>query len=82
MNKLLLQLESICKPFGIKVEEVGGGVELIAPDGHQFEPELHGLVSVQWDHEPMPNVYKRAIKDARDYGPRIKPCPADCPCKE
>lgn len=80
--KLLDQLEKEAKAFGITVEEVRKGVELLAPDGYCFGEGLHGLVSSQWDHEPMPNVYRRAISDLRENGPRLQKCSDDCACKE
>lgn len=83
-NKLSLreQLENEAKEYGLIVEDVADGVEIRTPDGFRFEPDLHGLVTAQWDHDPMPNVLRRAIKDVRTYGPHIERCPEDCPCKE
>lgn len=83
-NKLSLreQLETEAKQFGLIVEDVADGVEVMTQEGFQFEPDLHGLVTVQWDHDPYPNVLRRALKDVRTYGPHVKKCPEDCPCKE
>ena len=80
--KLLEQIKNEAKPYGIIVEEITNGVELLAPDGYCFDEELHGLVSVQWDNEPMPNVYRRAIRDIREGGPRLRKCADDCGCRE
>lgn len=80
--KLREQLELEAAKYGIKVNDVFGGVELEAPDGMQFDEELHWLVSSQADRDPMPNVLRGAIRDVREYGPRLKKCPHDCPCKE
>lgn len=76
------QLEIEAAKFGIIVSDEHKGVCLDAPDGWQFDTELHGLVSSQWDRDPMPNVLRAAIRDVREYGPRLRRCPEDCPCKE
>jgi hypothetical protein len=80
--KLMEQLESEAAKYGIVVCPESRGVTLDAPEGMQFEEQLHALVCSQWDDEPMPNVLRRAIRDVREYGPRLKKCPNDCPCKE
>lgn len=80
--KLLQQLEREAAQYGITVNESAKGWVLDAPDGMQFEDELHALVASPWDHEPIPNVLRRAIADVREYGPRIRKCPDDCPCKD
>lgn len=81
-NGLIGKLEQLAKQFDVKVEYEYKGVCLVTAEGYQFDTELHGLVSSQWDNEPMPNVYRRAIKDLKENGPRIRPCPIDCPCKD
>ncbi|MFZ0708715.1 MAG: hypothetical protein WAM53_01615 [Terrimicrobiaceae bacterium] len=80
--KLVTQNEAEAARYGIEVEFNGRGVVLDAPEGWQFDDELHSLVSSQWDNEPMPNVYRAALRDIAHYGPRLKRCPDDCPCKE
>jgi len=80
--KLREQLEQEAAKYGIAVDDTMKGVVLDAPEGYQFESELHALVSAQWDGDPMPNVLRSAIKDVRIYGPKLRKCPADCPCKE
>jgi hypothetical protein len=80
--KMRNELEIEAAKYGIKVNDTEGGVELEAPDGMQFGPELHCLVNAQWDHNPMPNVLRAAIQDVREHGPRIQKCPEYCPCKE
>lgn len=79
---LRTQLESEAARFGIKVNDVPKGVELEAPEGMQFDTELHWLVNAQQDIDPMPNVLRRAIQDVHEYGPRLQKCPDDCPCKD
>lgn len=80
--KLRDQLEQEAAHYNIIVEDTHKGVQLIAPDGFCFDTDLHGLVSSQWDHEPMPNVLRSAIQDVRTYGPRMQKCPDNCSCKE
>ena len=80
--KLREQLEIEAAKYGIKVNDVEKGVELEAPEGMQFDAELHWLVNTQWDRDPMPNVLRSAMRDVREYGPRLRKCPDDCPCKE
>jgi hypothetical protein len=64
-----------------------GEITLEAPDGKQFAPELHGLVTEQQDDyekgglEPWLNVVEAALQDLRANLP-LSVCPADCPCKE
>lgn len=76
------QLECEAAKYGITVNDVAKGVELEAPKGMQFDTELHFLVSTQFDHEPMPNVLKRAIRDVQEYGPKLQKCPDDCCCND
>ena len=76
------QLNKEAEKWGIIVEDVHDGVELRTKPGFQFDRELHGLVTSRWDNEPFPNVLRRAIKDARENGPYIQPCPKGCPCEE
>ncbi len=76
------QLEAEAAKYGIIVNDVEKGVELEAPQGMQFDTDLHWLVSSQWDLDPWPNVLRSAIRDAREYGPKLTKCPDDCPCKE
>ena len=76
------KLEIEAAKYCIIVNDDPAGVTLDLPPWMQFEPELHALVCVQWDNEPMPNVIRRAIKDVQDYGPYIDECPEDCSCRE
>lgn len=76
------ELEQEAAKYGIIVVDVHKGVELQAPDGMRFDDELHALVNSQWDLDPMPNVLRSALRDVREWGPRLQKCPDDCPCKE
>lgn len=80
--KLLKQIEKEAEVYNVIVNPLQDGVELIAPEGYCFEEGLHALVSAQWDHEPMPNVYRAGLKDLRENGPRLKPCALDCECRD
>lgn len=80
--KMHEKIEAEAARYGITVEWESKGVCLLAPDGCCFDLELHGLVSSQWDNEPMPNVYRAALKDIAWYGPRLIKCPPGCSCKE
>lgn len=76
------QLDQEAAKYGLIVEDVRKGVEVLAPDGFCFDKDLHGLVSSQWDHMPMPNVFRNALRDIREYGPKLMKCPDDCGCKD
>ena len=76
------QLELEASKYGIKVIDVPDGFELEAPNGMQFDEELHCLVASQGDNDPMPNVLRSAIQDVMEYGPRLSACPENCSCKE
>jgi hypothetical protein len=84
MSKLTDQLLREASAFGIRVDLDApfNGIELSAPEGKQFDEELHHLVSAPWDNDSRQTVIRAAIKDVRTYGPRIKDCPPDCPCRE
>ena len=70
--------------ISIDFEAPFDSIELAAPEGYQFEPELHHLVTQRdRDNNQSKDAHYRAVlKDVEFYGPRIKACPADCPCKE
>ena len=74
------QLETEAAKYKIVVEEGAGEVVLVAPDGMQFDDDLHSLVNSTWDRDPWPNVVRSAINDVKEYGPRLQPCPTGCEC--
>ena len=79
------ELEIIARQYNFKVADnrITGGVELEASKGYCFDDELHVLVHDPESAGEKPSDYLRsAIKDAREYGPMIKKCPDDCPCKD
>lgn len=57
-------------------------IELEAPEGFQWETELHVLVTAPWDNDTERSVLMGAIRDLRSNLPYLKKCPDDCPCKE
>lgn len=77
-RKMLNELVHAAASFECQVREVSGGVEVECKAGRCFAPELHTLVSVQWDGEPMPNVLRRAIRDIEANGPLIQDCRPTC----
>ena len=86
MNPTLPNLRRAALRYGIKVVSDGGGrhreIELEAPNGFCFDDELHVLVTEQGDADTWTQTIANAMRDIAAYGPSIKPCPANCPCKE
>ena len=82
----LVELKKYCKPFGIHVNakntEDNPEVVLTAPPGYQFAPELHDLVTSEWDEETFADCVERAMQDAETYCHSIVKCPDDCPCND
>lgn len=82
-DELWALVQSEAQKHGAKaVAGPGGSIELEAPQGYQFDAELHVLVTAPWDLDKERVVLFRALQDIRENGPRIKKCPDDCPCKE
>lgn len=89
LRRLLINLS---KTANVEVEisqdhnnEERGSIELTAPDGFQFDADLHSLVNEQGDAEegglePFDEVILAAIEDIKNYP--IKKCPDDCVCRE
>ena len=86
MKNTITNLKRVAMRYGIAVETTGGrynrAVYLDAPDGFQFEPELHCLVTEQGDNDSWASVIEGALADIAWHGPRITKCPENCPCKE
>jgi hypothetical protein len=89
------QLLAMGKQYGVTVEINHGrrsidrgNIELHLPEGKQFDTQLHTLLTEQqWNYtlkklEPWVDVVEEALGNMAEYGPRVKDCPADCPCKE
>jgi hypothetical protein len=86
MKPTLANLKRTAARYSIAVETTGGthnrAIYLDAPDGFQFEPELHCLVTEQGDDDTWAKTIEGALADLAWHGPRISKCPHDCPCKE
>lgn len=86
MKPTLTNLKRAAARHGIAVETTSGpynrAIYLDAPDGFQFEPELHCLVTEQGDEDTWASVIEGALEDIAWHGPRITKCPDNCPCKE
>jgi len=75
----------IAERKGIELIQAGSKfftIELIAPDGKQFDAGLHCLVS-EGENGGKSNpaiAWRNALKDLTNYN--LKDCPKDCTCKE
>lgn len=87
------QLKALAKKHGVIVHitmgtgNIAGVIELEAPDGKCWEPELHFLLSVQQpDYKrgglrPWQENIDAAMRDLTECGPRIQNCASDCECR-
>jgi len=74
-------LIKLAASVGVKVHNrLPDEIELEAPEGYQFGPELHFLVTARWDKDSRQTLIKAAIKDLEGYRNDIVPCPEGCPC--
>lgn len=81
------QVLSEAAKYGIAVEVTGANlpaVVLEAPHGFCFEPGTHALVS---EADPLAkrlseDAWKSALRDIREYGPRLQKCGPGCVCHD
>lgn len=76
-------LEQEAKKVGAKA--VGGpfgSIELEAPEGMRWSPDLHVLVTAPWDNDTERSCLMGAIRDLRNNIPHLEKCDEQCACKE
>jgi hypothetical protein len=76
-------LNEEAKKYNVKaVDGAFGSIELEAPEGMQWEPDLHVLVCAPWDGDTERSVIRGALRDLQNNVAYLQKCPENCPCKE
>jgi len=68
---------------GVKaVDGAFASIELEAPAGMRWSPDLHVLVTAPWDNDTERSCLMGAIRDLRENIPHLEKCDDQCECKQ